>query len=339
MHHLVHPMTRVGSLIALSLATSLLVLVTACGGGGESSIAPPPSGTVERDIDPAVADPRITNSLQAHVAVTPSSEARANKLFVFLPGTGGVPSLYRLVLRSGAARGYHALGLNYPNAEAVGSICFGRESACFWDVRREVITGVNRSNLVSVNEPDSINTRLGAALTYLHASYPDEGWGQYFVNGSIDWSKLVVAGHSQGGGHAGVMAKLYAMNRAVYFSSPADWNALTNDPADWMSAEPNVTPASEQFAFGNVSDSLVPYDEVRVNWAALGLTAFGAAASVDGNVSGPFGSTHLLITSNPGVSGGAISPSHGSTVLDVATPRDASGGALFDPVWAYLCFP
>jgi hypothetical protein len=322
---------------------SCLLFLGACGGGGgDNQVAPappPPSGTIEREVEPQAADPRVTTSLQPHVAITPSTQTRANRLFVFLPGTGGTPAMYRLILRSGAARGYHGLGINYPNADAVGSLCFGREAACFWDVRREVITGVNHSALVSVDEPDAIVTRLERALSYLHANHPDEGWDQYLENGSIVWSKAVVAGHSQGGGHAGVMAKLFAMSRAVYFSSPADWNALTSEPAQWMAGQPNVTAAAQQYGFGNVGDTLVPYGELRVNWSALGLTAFGQPVAIDGATTASFASSHLLVTAVAGNSGGSVSPPHGSTVLDAATPLDPDGTPTFDAAWAYLCFP
>jgi hypothetical protein len=317
-----------------------LAVIAGCGGGGRSGEEGPPITTgsgVERDIDPAVVDPRTSSSLEPHVSIAPSaSAAPANRLFVFLPGTQGLPAFYRLILRTGSARGFHALGINYPNDRSVGEICFGREAACFWDVRREVITGANTSALVSVAVADSIVTRLEGTLVYLNATYPGEGWGQYLAGGSVDWSKVVVAGHSQGGGHAGVMAKLYPMQRAVYFSSPADWHA--NQPAAWMSGEPNVTPSSRQYAFGNVDDSLVPYGELRLNWGALGLGAFGGPTSVDAETTGSFASSHQLITANPGRSGAAASPTHGSTVLDAATPLDATGQPLFSAVWTYLCF-
>ena len=322
-----------------ALVLAFFAALAACGGGGGNDdagvIGQPGSGT-ERDIAPAAADARISTSFEAHVAITPTPALSANKLFVFLPGTQGLPTFYRLILRRGSASGFHAIGLNYPNDQSVGSICVGREASCFWDVRREVVTGSNESALVAVAAPDAIVTRLERALTYLNTTYPGEGWGQYLAaNGTVDWSKLVVAGHSQGGGHAGVMAKLYAMQRAVYFSAPADWNVIANQPAAWMSGEPNVTPASRQFAFGNVDDTLVPYAEVRQNWAALGIA--GAPGSVDANPGGPF-ATNLLTTANPGRSGAAASPTHGSTVLDAATPLDAAGGPAFSAVWAHLCF-
>jgi hypothetical protein len=106
----------------------------------------------------------------------------------------------------------------------------------------------------------------------------------------------------------------------------------------WMSLA-NRTPASQQFGFGNVRDTLVPYTQLQRNWAALGLTSLGSPTSVDGQSVGSLGSTHLLTTSVDGETNGAVfSPTHGSTVIDAATPLTAQGTPLFDAVWGYLCF-
>ncbi|MBI3156613.1 MAG: hypothetical protein HYZ20_14550 [Burkholderiales bacterium] len=323
-------MPRVLAMIVATLA------LAACGGGSSSSNEGPGSTSVEREVDPVAADPRITTATTVHVAVTPDpSAAAAGRLFVFLPGTQGVPDLYRLVLRSGAARGYHALGLSYPNDEAVGVICLVQPSGCFWDVRREIITGVDNSALVTVGTADAITTRIAKAIAYLDASHPGEGWGQYLVGGAIDWSRVVVGGHSQGGGHAGVMSKLYEMAGACYFSSPPDWSVADQTPATWT-LRANLTPASRQYAFGNIGDALVPYDELSQIWSAMGLAAWGGPVSVD-SIAPPFGGSHMLTTAVPG-NGNMPSPEHGSTVRDAATPMDASGRPAFDPVWAYMCF-
>ena len=45
------------------------------------------------------------------------------KLFVFLPGTGGVPTSNQLLLSTAADLGYHVIGLSYPNSTAVGTRC------------------------------------------------------------------------------------------------------------------------------------------------------------------------------------------------------------------------
>lgn len=325
---------------------SMTLLAAGCGGGdGEAVVAPAPPApapnapaSVERDISPVAADPQVDTATEVHVAINPSpAVAAANKLFVFLPGTEGTPDMYRLVLRSGAARGFHTLGLNYPNPIPVGVLCNNSPDVnCFWDVRREIITGADDTLLVDVNNANSIVTRLTKALQYLDTNHPGEGWGQYLNNGAINWSKVMVGGHSQGGGHAGVMAKLYPMNRAVYFSSPPDWSTNFDAAAEWTS-KPNVTPASSQYAFAHVQDGLVDYGHMTVIWQAMGLTAFGAPVSVDGNTA-PFGSSHLLSTqATPNNAGLAVSPTHGAPVLDAVTPMNGST-PLFDPVWAYLAF-
>ena len=61
-----------------------------------------------------------------------------------------------------------------------------------------------------------------------------QGWGQFLLaDNTVDWRKVVLAGHSQGGGHVGVLAKSVSLNRAVYFSSPEDWYDTTDTPASW----------------------------------------------------------------------------------------------------------
>lgn len=328
------------------LALSLALALAACGGGGgsagDSGTPPPPpidiTGAVERNIKPHDVDPAVTSALEVHVAITPATTvAAANKLFVFLPGTQGVPDLYRLILRSGASRGFHAIGLNYPNDTPVGVLCAASiDPNCFWDVRREVITGQSLSPLVSVDTPDAIVTRLTKLVTALKTDHPSEGWGQYLkVDGTLDWSKISVGGHSQGGGHAGVMSKLYAMNRVCYFGSPPDWSG---GPANWESFA-NVTAASRQFGFASVTDSAVPYAEVTAVWQAMGLGGFGATLAITETTTS-FGGTHMVSTNaapdtsslDPG------NPSHGLTVRDAFTPKYSNGRPVFDPVWGYLCF-
>lgn len=311
--------------------------VAGCGGGAGASVTTPASlpPSVERDILPASTDTQIDTAKEAHVTLNPSPNLPpANKLFVFLPGTSGIPTYYRLIVRSGAAHGFHSIGLNYPNDEAVGVTCLTEDTSCFWDVRREVITGADHSNLVSVNVANSITNRIAKLVTYLDANHPDEGWGQFVNGGTPVWSKIVIAGHSQGGGHAGVMTRLFNLSRAVYFSSPPDWSSRANAPASWTTF-PSLTPTAAQFGFGNVDDTLVAYPKLTAIWQAMGLTALGAAVSVDKNTT--YSGSHLLITSVPG-SGNIISPTHGSTVLDTATPKDANGNPVFDSAWAYLCF-
>lgn len=322
------------------LRTSAILwsILVACSGSGGTAPTTPPArpASVVRQILPSSTDAAIDQANDPHVAVNPSPAlAPKSKLFVFLPGTGAIPTMQQRILETAAARGYHAVGLSYPNATAVGTLCADdTDPDCFWDVRREVISGVNLSTRSTVTPANAIVSRLERLLATLQAQFPTEGWGAFLVGGNIDWSRVTLAGHSQGGGHVGVLAKLVALDRAVYFSSPADWRQVANTPATWLT-RPNVTSATRQFAFIHEQDQLVPETQARANWVALGLDAFGPVTSVDA-ATAPYGNAHRLTTRATPTLVGAF---HGATVVDVATPRTTTGGSLFEPVWIYLAFP
>lgn len=339
------------------------LLLAACGGsssagpppsGGNPVVAPPPSptptptaspaplGSVERDIAPTTTNPAIMQALAAHFTVSPTADRPpAGRLFVMLPGTGAIPRFYREVARTGAMRGYHAVGLTHPNDIAVGDRCAGSgDIDCPSRVRREVITGENASTLIEVPRAESITGRLVALLDYLDRTYPGEGWGQYLVGVEPDWSRIVVAGHSQGGGHAAYLAKLHSLVRMVMFSSPGDMGLTVGSPAAWY-ALPNATPLSRQYGFTHTEDELVPLNFIVSNWRAIGIDLFGGPVSVDGNAA-PYGGSHQLTTAlppNPNPPGPVIGPRHASPVVDAATPRDAAGNPLYRPVWIALAFP
>jgi hypothetical protein len=269
-------------------------------------------------------------------------------LLVFIPGTQGRPTQYTYILRAAAVRGLHAVGVNYPNQTAMGTLCQNSSDAdCYWTARNEVIFGGTTavSGQSTVTAADSIVNRLNKLLVWLNTNYAAEGWGQFLLdNNTVDWSKVVLAGHSQGGGHVGVLAKTVALSRAVYFSSPEDWYASSSTPANWTATRPNVTPSSKQYGLGSDSDTLVPNAHAFTHWDNLGLhKPVSGPVLVDGSNS-LFSGSHQLYTSLPyNPTSTALTPSlknHGITVVDTSTPLDGTGKPLFDTngVWAYLCF-
>jgi len=321
-----------------ALAAGTAAALSGCGGGGGSGTGAAPPST-ERQLSPATVDPRVSTATEDHVAINPDPFLTpAGRLFVFLPGTDGTPAMYRRILQAGAARGYHTIGLNYPNPTPVGLLCrVSLDNECYWDVRREIVTGNDESDRVDIRRPDAIDTRLAMALAYLDNAHPNEGWGQYVSAGSLAWSRIIVAGHSQGGGHAGIIAKLRSVYRAVYFAAPADWDGLADGPANWLTRS-GQTPASRQYGFSHLRDPLVPHEDVVRIWAALGMNAFGGVLSVDGRAA-PYDDRHMLSTDAEPGSGLAASPYHGGPVLDAVTPIASDGTPLYTPVWNHLCFP
>ena len=238
--------------LGLAVAASLAVLaMTGCGGesGGTPSPTPPVAVTpattptptsiptptptsaasIERDILPASTDSTLVANLDPHVAINPSSAVAARgKLFVMLPGTGGIPGRSRLILRLGAARGWHAIGLTYPNGDGVGELCATSPDAdCIARVRREIITGADASDRITMTPANSIAGRLTSLLRILDTRFPAEGWGRFLRAGAPDWSLITVAGHSQGSGHAAFLAKLVTLNRAALFSGPGEFGGAS----------------------------------------------------------------------------------------------------------------
>jgi len=343
-----------------ALTVCVLLPLGACGGGGGggSQTSPPPVVTqppasVERQVNATTTDSTVTTAPLGneapHIAINPSPSVTARgRLLVFLPGTLGRPANYTYILRAGATRGFHAVGINYPNQTAMGSYCqTSVDPECYWKARSVVIFGGGTPVVgqPAVSRSDSIVNRLEKLLAWLQANHPTEGWGQFLLaDKTVDWSKVVLAGHSQGGGHVGVLAKSVSLSRAVYFSSPSDWYDTTDTPANWSRERPNVTPASRQYGFGSDNDLLVPNAYAFAHWNGIGLAVPAAGPVLVDTATAPYSDSHQLRTARPfNPASTALDPQlkhHGVTVVDTSTPLDNDGKPLFDTsgVWAYLCF-
>merc|ERR1712216_742300 len=82
----------------------------------------------------------------------------------------------------------------------------------------------------AITPSDSIQGLLVQLLLALARSYPQENWG-FFVDGERpDWSKVFIAGHSQGAAHAAYLARILRLAGAAPISGPQD--ACIGCPAD-----------------------------------------------------------------------------------------------------------
>ena len=287
---------------------------------------------------PSTTDAAINQWNNDHYIYGNAATSKQDRLVVFFSGSYAPPADYTEFMKTSAQQGYHTIGLSYPSAWTVNQLCQplgGSEPVCFDDLRGEIFTGLDLSPHVAVNAANAISNRLYKLLVYLHGQYPAQGWDTWFDAGTqtIDWSALILAGHSQGGGHAAYIAKRHAVARAVMIAAPEDQfnNGLT--PA-WITA-PGVTETSRYFGFNHINDSF--YARNRANWQVLGMNAFGAPVSVD-TTAAPFGDSHQLLTSAAPAGGRNTGlKCHNSPAADPSTPMQGDIPFYYTRgAWSYL---
>jgi len=286
---------------------------------------------VVRFIDPAATDAAIDQWLDPHVVCYDPSVPHRQQLFVFLPGSFGQPRHYQHLLRVAAQLGLHVIGLRYPNSWTVHSLCSeNADSMCHYKVRLEILEGVDYSPLVHITPANSIDNRLQALLQYLVQHFPDEGWAQFLTqDGQIRWERIIIGGHSQGGGHAALIAKLHRVARVLMLA----WSDLWKENGQWRLApwvdSVNATPTDAFFGLTHVQDALIAH---LATWNRMGLNQFGPPVLVD-TLSPPYQYSHQLLTNVTPARSGAY---HGSVANDHSTPLDSNGVPILAPVWSYM---
>lgn len=204
-------------------------------------------------IPPPATDPAIATVHGPNVAVYDSQAPHRHRLLLFLPGTG-VRAASSLPLDRAFARwGYHAISLDYENNVIAVSCAHSKHKECFGHYRRAIVTGAAVSKEIKVDVANSILNRFQKLLVYLAQHDPGGEWGQFLNSGKPDWSHILVAGHSQGAGHAPYIAKPYRVDRVLIFSGPQDYLDNLHQPAPWL-AQTSATPPSRFFAFLNLKD-------------------------------------------------------------------------------------
>jgi hypothetical protein len=292
------------------------------------------AGGTPRSFTPSAADPGITLFNQAHYAYRHLAVPPRNRLFLFLPGTGALPAHYRQVLRCAADHGFHALGLSYVNSPSVGELSAGQPPDTAGKIRLEIIDGTDRTPLVTVDRTNSIENRVITALQYLDALAPTEGWSQYLAPGpTIRWDRLIVSGHSQGGGHAAIISRQHLCSRVIVFNA-SDWSDTTKRPADWM-FEVSATPPERVYGVGHLRDPLVTATQIRQGWSALGLAGLGAEQAPE-SAAFPFAFTHQFMTDVEPREAGHDIYYHSASVVDARVPTDNHNLPILRPFWTHL---
>jgi len=270
-----------------------------------------------RDTDRRIENPEVGESDEKHLVYLKDGDHNG-RLFLFLPGHGNRPSDYEELLRTAMAAGYHVIGLEYINTGDSLSTQCGTCSECYYAVFKEIMYGRNESSMIEVGRPNSIVNRLVMLLAWLVQRHPDDGWGDYLVNGRPQWNKIVAAGHSHGSSQAALIAKQKEVARVVMFAGVGNGKdkmfESPTPPVHWVTRA-RATPSNRYYGFVHQEDGII--QRTLANWGALGLP--GQPTLVNESTP-PFGGSHRLVASDQ------QQKPHG------AVAKNAS----YEKVWEYL---
>lgn len=218
-------------------------------------------------IDPPQTDPSVETVQGPHIALYDPQVPSNHRLFVFFAGTRARPEGSLPLDRAFAALGYHVVALDYENGVLAASCGPSSNPACFDTYRDAIVTGAPGSDKITVTPANAILNRLQKLLVYLATHDPNGGWNEFVTGNEPAWNRIVLAGHSQGAGHAAFLAKLHAVDKVLMFSGPQDYLSTFDKPASWQS-RPSATPPSRFFAFLSLHDPFNVHHQIA-NCAAL----------------------------------------------------------------------
>jgi hypothetical protein len=262
-------------------------------------------------------------AIQDSNLVVRNTTTNINKLFLFIGGTGSNTKSYQTISNFAGNLGYDVINLSYPNTVAAASLGSSSDSMVFNKYRQEVCYGTPLSPDVIVDTLNCIYERTVKLINYLNLTYPTQNWNQYLINPTtLNWSKIAVGGHSQGGGHACYFAKFNDVERVLMFSSPNDYSNYFSNSANWLRTG-GVSSLSKHFAYLSLLDETVSFNKQLTNLQGLGLYPLYDTTFVDIS-SSPYSNSHCLYTSQPA---GLAILYHNSTI---------KFSLINNSVWSYM---
>jgi hypothetical protein len=276
---------------------------------------------LSRWIEPSQADSSIQKWNEPHyVCISDSSNQKTDTLWIFLPGTGATPDYYTVLTNEAAKSGLHAICLRYPNYRSHEK------------TRKEIVTGEDVTDNVTVDAENSIEGRIKSLLQYLRETYPQEKWEQYLDSkDQIVWPKIVISGHSQGAGHALYIAKNHQVHHCVSF---AGIDVRKGSLASWLRNGNFLTPPEDFYLFWHKGDTMIAKHQPAL-MKAIGVEPFGNPVVVD-SLNPPYKGSHGLNATTPPPAGELA---HNTHVADKALRYDDNGIPIYRDVWQFLFQP
>ena len=340
----------VATVVAMLAVAACTTAPTGSGGSGTG-------GPGQRTVDPRLTDPALASELIfQHIVQAPSGTVR-NKLALVFHGTGANPQAHTELVNALSGDGYHVAAVRYNAVLSATGGCPDVTQAddpdCHQNLRAETVFGQSVADpeghafdhqLLNITRTSSVMNRTLKLVNYLAATFPAEGWGQYLAldaNGNcvssnttygtcnLNWTKVVLVGHSQGGSVALYMSSFYPVARVGMLSGAYDaWDngngTLTT--ANWVLARKSTIPVAKVIEFVHTKD--VGLARIRAVEKSLGIS--GAETNVLSS-SRPWGYSQRLITTITPSCPLDASQAHNATAQDLCAPD-----GQFVPVWRYV---
>ena len=124
--------------------------VTSNGGSTTDTSSRTVAQFYEYNILPSTTNSSILLFNNPHEVCLDTRTTLKNKLFIFLPGTTGYPTAYKLIVKQAASQGYHAIGLMYPNDPSIYTASNNdTTNTQFAKCRQEIFDGTDQTSGVS----------------------------------------------------------------------------------------------------------------------------------------------------------------------------------------------
>lgn len=198
-----------------------------------------------------------------------------DRVLLYLVGTYGDPAGEHGMAARACELGFVAVAPMYENRDMARAVC-GDDGPCYEAFHVEITDGGGGApDPVDVDADDSIRSRVATLLEHL-ATARGEPWTTVRDRlAADDWSSVVLAGHSQGAGHAAYLAREESAERMILLAGPSDRVASgmpSHAPAPWIAALA-TTPlrTTLRLAYMHDDDDFEIVPQVVDNWDLLGL--------------------------------------------------------------------
>ncbi|WP_457446438.1 BPSS1187 family protein [Roseateles sp. P5_E4] len=221
-------------------------------------------------VAPQAADARLKADESPHWVVY--DPAVTEPLLVWLPGTNGHPaSGPKGLFQAVRSAGFRLVGLSYLDDVAVSQVCKGprlqAHPTCAAAFRQQRVWGDATAAPIDDRPEDAIVPRLTRLLRHLAEQDPAGQWVGYLDGDEPRWSRIVLAGQSQGGGMAAFIAKTRSVAGVLDFSGGWDREA-SGDLARWY-RRASVTPPERWHATYHVQETAA--DLLAQSYRLLGI--------------------------------------------------------------------